>query len=130
MVATTTCSLPTGVLFYGDQAANNVRASDHVDEVTNRVELDAWLSKSSKNELSVLNVSLLSATPCIHIFPAVLALAKNMVGYASFARLVADANDEARAIAVEYRVTQVRTNSIIAGCFGVLGNWKLPATRV
>ena len=31
-----------------------------------------------------------SAAPCVHVFPAVLALARNFVGYAAFARLLGD----------------------------------------
>lgn len=95
------------MLFYGDIAANNVRASDHVEEIASRAELDTWLAKTSEHELSVLNISLRSATPCVHIFPAVLALAKNMVGYAAFSRLMADSSDEARKLAQEFKVTQV-----------------------
>ena len=95
------------MLFYGDTAANNVKASDHVHEVTTRGQLDAWLALAQEKELSVLDVSLTSATPCVHIFPAVLALAKNMVGFASFARLMADANQEATDLARELKVVQV-----------------------
>ena len=64
----------------------------------------------------MLNVSLMGATPCVHIFPAVLALAKNMAGYASFARLLADANDEARALAQEFNVVQVNRGAQQAAC--------------
>jgi len=96
-----------GVLFYGDTAANNVKASDFVSEVTTRAQFDAWLTSAKEKELSVLDVSLMGATPCVHIFPAVLALAKNMVGFASFARLLADGGDEARQLAQELKVVQV-----------------------
>lgn len=58
--------------------------------------------------LTVVNVSLTGASPCVHIFPAVLALAKNFVGYASFARLLGDASDEARALTAQLNVVQVR----------------------
>lgn len=101
--------LGQGVLFYGDTAANNVKASDFVSEVTTRAQFDAWLTSAKEKELSVLDVSLMGATPCVHIFPAVLALAKNMVGFASFARLLADGGDEARQLAQELKVVQVPT---------------------
>jgi hypothetical protein len=101
--------LGQGVLFYGDTAANNVKASDHVHEVTTRAQLEGWLALAQEKELSVLDVSLTSATPCVHIFPAVLALAKNMVGYASFARLLADGGEEAKTMARELNVVQVPT---------------------
>ena len=93
-----------------------MRASDFVEEVRSRAELDRWLAKQGEKELSVLNVSLMGATPCVHIFPAVLALAKNMAGYASFARLLADANDEARALAQEFKVVQVNRCARQATC--------------
>ena len=105
-----------GVLYYGDTAANNVRASDFVEEVSSRAELERWLAKQGEKELSVLNVSLMGATPCVHIFPAVLALAKNMAGYASFARLLADANEEACALAQEFNVVQVNRSARHATC--------------
>jgi hypothetical protein len=45
--------------------------------------------------LSVVDVSTSGATPCIHVFPAVVALARSFAGYARFARLlVADDQPE------------------------------------
>lgn len=35
-----------------------------------------------------------SASPCVHVYPAVLALATNFVGYAAFARLLGDDKPE------------------------------------
>ena len=102
--------LCTGVLYFGDIAANNVKASDYVREVTSRAQLESWLSDSADAQLHVLDVSLTSATPCVHIFPAVLALAKNMAGSASFARLMADKGSEAQSLAKEYKVVQVSTH--------------------
>lgn len=101
------CHWIVGVLYFGDTAANNVKASDHVQEIANRDELDAWLSKATDQELHVLDISLMGATPCVHIFPAVLALAKNMVGFASFARLMADNGQEAQELAKSLKVVQV-----------------------
>ena len=90
-----------------------MKASDYVREITSRAQLDSWLSDSADSQLHILDVSLTSATPCVHIFPAVLALAKNMAGFASFARLMADKGSEAQGLAKEYKVVQVRP--MIAG---------------
>ena len=95
------------MLYFGDTAANNVRASDYVQEITSRAQLDSWLKDSAEAQLHVLDVSLTSATPCVHIFPAVLALAKNMAGFASFSRLMADKGQEAGTLAKELKVVQV-----------------------
>lgn len=53
-------------------------------------EVRAFLDATPETQLAVIDVSFGGATPCIRIFPAVLALAKNFQGYASFARLLAD----------------------------------------
>jgi len=55
----------------------------------------------------VVDVSLQSATPCIRIFPAVMALAKNMRGYASFARLIGDASPDVGQLLQELNVLEV-----------------------
>lgn len=102
------------MLYFGDTAANNVRASDYVKEITSRAQLDPWLSEEADGQLHVLDVSLTSATPCVHIFPAVLALAKNMAGFASFARLMADKGSEAQALAKEFKVVQVSFKTAVS----------------
>lgn len=59
------------------------------------------------NVLTVVNVSSNSATACVRVFAAVLALAKNFKGYAAFARLLYDASPEAEEVARELRVKEV-----------------------
>jgi hypothetical protein len=44
--------------------------------------------------LSVVNVATSGASPCIHVYPAVVALARSFQGYARFARLLVDAEDK------------------------------------
>jgi hypothetical protein len=102
-------NLGEGVLYYGDQAANGVKPSEFVTEVRSRKDLDEFLAKQPDNVLTVINVALTSATPCVRIYPAVMALAKNFVGFASFARLLGDRNDETRQLVDELNVTQVPT---------------------
>ena len=101
--------LGEGVLFYGDSAAGGEKASRYVAEVSSRPELEAFLARVPKGELAVLDVSSSTAAPCVHVFPAVLALARNFVGYASFARLLADSSGAASALSESLKVLDVPT---------------------
>lgn len=101
--------LGEGVLYYGDQAGDGIKASTFVSELTSRADLDKFISSQPDNVLTVVDVSLSSATPCVRVFPAVMALAKNMQGYASFARLVGDASAETQDIMQELNVLEVPT---------------------
>lgn len=96
-----------GVLYYGDQAANGVKASDFVTELHSKADLDNFINKQPDNVLTVIDVCLRNAAPCIHIFPAVLALAKNFTGFAHFARLIGDESDEAQHLLKELKVNEV-----------------------
>ncbi len=53
-------------------------------------------------------VSLQSATPCIRIFPATMALAKNFQGYAAFGRLIGDSSQESRQLLKDLNIKEVR----------------------
>jgi hypothetical protein len=101
--------LGEGVLFWGDSAAGGVKASSHVSDISSKLELDAFLEKCPKGELAVLDVSSSTAAPCVHVFPAVLALARNFAGYASFARLLADSSTAASALSESLGVIEVPT---------------------
>lgn len=46
-------------------------------ELSSREELRQFLEGQDERVLTVLNLSVLSAAGCIHIFPAILALARN-----------------------------------------------------
>ncbi|KAI7836427.1 hypothetical protein COHA_009727, partial [Chlorella ohadii] len=94
------------VLYYGDTAGNNVKASQYVTDLTSDEQLAAFITSQPDRVLTVVNVSLLSAAPCVHIFPAVLALATNFQGYAAFARLLGDDQPE---LLKKLDVTQVPT---------------------
>ena len=67
---------------------------------------------------SRLQVSLQSATPCVHIFPATMALAKNFAGYAAFARLIGDTSDETRELLEELNIVEVSADGAPVGCHG------------
>jgi thioredoxin-like negative regulator of GroEL len=59
--------------------------------------------------LCVVDVCLTSAAPCVHIFPAVLALARSFGGYAAFARVLGDESAELKALMGELGVLEVPT---------------------
>ena len=50
-----------------------------------------------------------SAAPCIHVYPAILALAKNFVGFASFARVMGDGNPELGQVLKDFNIVEVPT---------------------
>lgn len=84
-----------------------MKASQYITDIHNKQDLDTFLSKQDDNVLTVLDVCLRNAGPCIHIFPAVLALAKNFTGYAHFARLIGDESDETQQVLKELKVNEV-----------------------
>ncbi|KAK9810349.1 hypothetical protein WJX72_009187 [[Myrmecia] bisecta] len=98
-----------GVLYYGDSAANGVKASTYVPDLASREQFDKFLQQQDDKVLTVINVVLTSATPCIRVFAAVLALAKNFVGYAAFGRLIGDGSDETRQLLQELNIKEVPT---------------------
>ena len=50
---------PAGVLYYGDTAANNVRASTYVTDLRSAADLAAFVGAQPDNVLTVVDVSLL-----------------------------------------------------------------------
>lgn len=101
--------LGEGVLYYADTAANGVKASTFVEELRTRADYERFISSQPDNILTVVQVSLQSASPCVHIFPATMALAKNFAGYAAFARLIGDTSDETRELLEELNIVEVPT---------------------
>lgn len=84
--------LDEGVLFYRDDAQ---QGGNHVTEIKSKKSLDDTIaSANAANELLVLDVSSSSASPCLHIFPAVVSLARAFQGHVSFARILQDRNVE------------------------------------
>lgn len=94
-------------MYYADHAANGVKASQFITDIHNKEELDEFINKQADNVLTVIDVCLKNAAPCIHIFPAVLALAKNFTGYAHFARLIGDESEEAQQALQNLNVNEV-----------------------
>eukprot|EP00890_Picochlorum_soloecismus_P000765 jgi/Picsp_1/168/NSC_00168-R1_thioredoxin-like protein cdsp32 len=102
--------LGEGVLYFGDRAGNNEKASTYISDLKSVAELTSFVeAEEDEKMLVVVDVSLSDASPCVHIFPAVLALAKNFSGLAKFARVLADQNDEFKAFMGENNIVQVPT---------------------
>ncbi len=79
-----------------------------MQEITSSTQLDTFVQSQPENVLTVVNISS-NATPCVRVFPAVLALAKNFVGYAAFGRLLYETSDETQALANQLKVREVGT---------------------
>lgn len=94
-------------MYYADHAANGVKASQYITDIHNQQDLDKFIDQQDDKILTVLDVCLRNAGPCIHIFPAVLALAKNFTGYAHFARLIGDESEATQKVLKELNVNEV-----------------------
>lgn len=96
-----------GMLWYG--AKDDDTTSPFVKDLYSRKDYIEFLAAQPPNVLTVVDVSVSMCEPCMHIFPAVRALAKNFVGFAAFARLVGDSNDETEALMKELKILEVPT---------------------
>ena len=105
-----TQDLGEGVLYFGDTAGGQEKASTYIQDLDSREELKEFVEgEEDDKKLVVVDVSLSDASPCVHIFPAVMALAKNFSGLAKFARVMADKNDDLRGFMDEQGIRQVPT---------------------
>jgi len=101
--------LSEGILFYGDQAGNGIKASDFITYLHSKEDLQKFVNSQPTNVLTIVDVSLQNARACVHIFPAVLALAKNFTGFAHFARIIADESNSTQDVIKDYSVVEVPT---------------------
>jgi hypothetical protein len=104
-----TQDLGEGVLFFNGSAAGGVQASDFVTELHSEEEMQAFIASQSDSVLTVVDICLSDAAPCIRVYPAVLALARSFKGYAAFGRVVADQSDAGRELLRDYNVVEVPT---------------------
>ncbi|KAL6768535.1 hypothetical protein ACKKBF_B11110 [Auxenochlorella protothecoides x Auxenochlorella symbiontica] len=91
-------NLSEGVLYYGDQAAENLKASSFVKDLHSPEEFQEFVKSQDKDVLTVVDVCASMCEPCVHIFPAVLALARNFEKHAAFARVQLDETPELEAL--------------------------------
>lgn len=105
-----TQDLGEGVLYFGDTAGGQEKASTYIQDLDSREEVRQFVEgEEDDKKLVVVDVSLSDASPCVHIFPAVMALAKNFSGLAKFARVMADKNEDLRGFMDDQEITQVPT---------------------
>lgn len=103
-------SMGEGVLYFADKAANGERASEHVQELHSFDDVTTFVGETMKdNQLNVVFTTLLNCGPCVHIYPAVVALAKNFVGYVRFAKLVGDESKQAGEAMQALNIVEVPT---------------------
>jgi len=116
-------SIGEGLLFYGDQAAGGTHASEYITQIASKGDLEDFLEMCAapqdtpigvenevpcEKQLAVLDVSLMKDSPaCLHIYPAVLALAKNTAGACRWARLCGDVSPDAKKLMDELKVDRV-----------------------
>lgn len=115
-----------GVLFHSGQAAGGVNANDYVTPVGSEEDFQAFLDSCAvfpnptpfgvtldvpcTKQLAVLDVSLQNnSAACLHVYPAVLALARNTEGATRWARLLGDTSPEANALLQKFGVTSAPT---------------------
>ena len=100
--------LDEGVLFYRDRDAQE---NYYVKEICGAADLKEAIQEADRmKEVLVVDVSSASATPCLHIFPAVVSLARAFQGSVTFARLIQDRNPEtASLVANDLKVQEVPT---------------------
>ncbi|KAK9841140.1 hypothetical protein WJX74_000572 [Apatococcus lobatus] len=103
--------LGDGIMYYGNTGQQGEHPSDFVTELHSQEDFDHFVNTPDQDDkvLTVVDISLTSASPCIHIFPAVLALAKNFKGYARFARLMGDESPAMQDIIRSLNVIEVPT---------------------
>ena len=70
---------------------------------------DTGIDVPCDKQLAIVDIGVDKDAPagCLHIFPAVLSLARNTVGFTRWARIAVDSNEETKAIAKEWGVDSV-----------------------
>ena len=93
-------------------AGRSLKLPVTLQEISSKAQLENFVQSQPENVLTVVNVSSNNATPCVRVFPAVMALAKNFTGYAAFARLLYETSQETQSLANELRVLEVSLSSV------------------
>jgi thioredoxin-like negative regulator of GroEL len=114
-------------LYYGNTGAGGMKTTEYIQEVQSAADLEGFLASCApeqdvaglvapvsvpcEKQLAVVDVSIEKNAPvgCMHIFPAIISLAKNTAGATRWARLIGDANEESAALMKSMNVTEVPT---------------------
>jgi len=122
-------NLGQGVLYYaGYDAHGKVAAGSDtlIPEISTQAELTKFL-QSAGNEIAVLDISSEHCEPCVKMFPAVLAMNKNMKGHVRFGRSLVDTSEETMNMWKAQGVTETPTFLFFKN--GNLEMKFLPTTR-
>jgi len=95
-----------GVLYYDGSMAEGLKAGTYVREIKNLNDVTQFSQEGDDKILQVLVLAKTSSAPCMHMYPAAVALAQNFKGFAAFARLVVDSGEEAQAAASSLHVSE------------------------
>jgi hypothetical protein len=116
-----------GVLFYGNTGAGGMKTTEYITEVSSESEFQQFLESCApeqdvpglvapvsvpcEKQLAVLDVSIEKNAPagCLHIFPAIVSLARNTAGATRWARLLGDANESSAELMKKLNVDEVPT---------------------
>lgn len=107
--------------------------ADFVSEITSKADLEDFIQSCAMaqparegfstgidvpcdKQLAIVDVGVDKDAPagCLHIFPAVISLARNTAGFTRWARLAIDKNDDTAAIAKQFGVSSVPSFVFIA----------------
>jgi len=121
-------AISEGLLYYGGQGAKGLDTSEFITEVASESELEDFLGLCAppqqaalgfaegfdvpcEKQLAIVDVGQAKDAPagCLHIFPAVVSLARNTAGFTRWARLDADASADAAALVKKLGVESVPT---------------------
>eukprot|EP00667_Euglena_gracilis_P007321 EG_transcript_7392 len=98
--------LDDGMAWFGDRSSDGAHLSDLVQELHNVTDLEEFCRpKETTDLLRVVAVMTETSDSCIHMYPAIPAVAKHMKGRATFSRLLADSRpgkEACRKLKVEY----------------------------
>lgn len=113
-----------GVLYYGGQGPE-IQVDDYIYPVKSEDDFEIFkelcaapqksplgvdIKVECEKQLAILDVSCEQDSPgCLHVFPAVVALARNTAGATRWARLLGDSSPEATALMNKFNITAVPT---------------------
>ena len=116
-----------GVLYYGNTGAGGMKTTEYITEVKSQADLENFLAACAPEQdvpgfmapvsvpcdkqLAIVDVSVDKNAPagCMHIFPAIVSLARNTAGATRWARLIGDASEDAAKVMSAMNVTEVPT---------------------
>ena len=116
-----------GVLYYGNTGAGGMKTTEYITEIESKAGLESFLeacapeqdvegfsapvSVPCDKQLAIVDVSIEKNAPagCMHIFPAIVSLARNTAGATRWARLIGDKSAEATSLMKDLKVEEVPT---------------------